>query len=335
MANIADAISESLCPERPNSRRRDPKDGRPCPGSGKSRQLRNCRNKCRMLLSVYVLSIWFASIAWSQQQPWLFAVLADPQLGMFAHDQNFTQETANLEFVVANLNRLHPRFVVICGDLVNRTGDPAQTAEYKRILKELDPTITVYNVAGNHDVGNIPTPATLATYRAAFGPDYYTFVEPGILGVVLDSNLIRSPQDAPQAAKLQKDWLDKTLAAAKVDPDRQIVVFQHIPYFIHHADEAEDYFNIPQPARKAYLDLLERAGVKYVFAGHYHRNASGTDGPLTEIVTGAVGKPLGGSLSGFRIVTAEGPDLQSTWYCFGGIPNTIQPGESSPTPCPQ
>jgi serine/threonine-protein phosphatase CPPED1 len=291
--------------------------------------------KCRILLLLFLLSILVTSSAWCQQSPWLFAVLADPQMGMFAHDQNFAQETANFEFVVANLNRLHPRFVVICGDLVNRTADAAQEAEYKRILKELDPAIAVYNVAGNHDVGNIPTPFTLAAYRAAFGPDYYTFTAPGILGVVLDSNLIRSPQDAPQAAKLQQDWLDNTLAAAKADPSRQVVVFQHIPYFIHNAGEAEDYFNIPQPARKTYLDLLERAGVKYVFAGHYHRNSMGTDGPLTEIVTGAVGKPLGGALSGFRIVNVQGQDLQSTWYCLGGIPNTIEPGKPEPTPCPQ
>lgn len=64
-------------------------------------------------------------------------------------DQNFAHETANFESVVANLNRLHPRFVVICGDLADRTGDPAEMAECKRILKNLDPSIPVYNVAGN------------------------------------------------------------------------------------------------------------------------------------------------------------------------------------------
>ncbi|MGB7264172.1 MAG: metallophosphoesterase [Terracidiphilus sp.] len=281
------------------------------------------------------LTLWFAPIAWSQAQPWFFAVLADPQMGMFAHDQNFAQETANLEFVVANLNRLRPRFVVICGDLVNRTGDAAQTDEYKRILKELDPTIPLYNVAGNHDVGNIPTPATLAAYRTAFGPDYYTFNAPGILGVVLDSNLIRSPQGAPQAAQLQKDWLDKTLASARADRDHQVVVFQHIPFFIYNADEADEYFNIPQPARQQYLNLLEKAGVRNVFAGHYHRNAIGSDGPLTEIVTGAVGKPLGQSVSGFRLVRVEGTKLESTWYCLGKIPNTIDVQKPLPETCPQ
>jgi serine/threonine-protein phosphatase CPPED1 len=257
------------------------------------------------------------------QQPWLFAVLADPQFGMYAKDKNFVQETSNFEFVIANLNRLHPRFVVICGDLVNRTGDSAEIAEYKRVLHELDPSIPVYNVAGNHDVGNIPTPATLDAFNTAIGRDYYTFSEGEILGVVLDSSLIGSPERDPDAARQQEEWLQKTLAIAKSNTNQQIVIFQHIPYFIHNPDEVDDYFNIPQPARRKYLDLLEKAGVKYVFAGHYHRTAGGTDGPLTECVTGAVGVPLGQSLSGLRIVTVKGPKLDSTWFSLGEIPNQI------------
>ena len=289
----------------------------------------------RLFLAISLLVILLPGTAKSQQQPWFFAVLADPQFGMYAKDRNFTQETANFEFVVANLNRLHPRFVVICGDLVNRSGDPAEIAEYKRVLQKLDPSIPVYNVAGNHDVGDVPTPATLDGFRTAIGRDYYTFSTGDIFGIVLDSNLIRSPVGDPEAARQQEEWLEKTLASAKSNPKQQIVVFQHIPYFIHDASETDGYFNIPQPARRRYLDLLEEAGVKYVFAGHYHRNAIGTDGPLMEIVTGAVGKPLGGSLSGFRLVTVEGQKFNPTWFCFGGIPNQVDLQKLLSTSCPQ
>ena len=86
-------------------------------------------------------------------------------------------------------------------------------------------------------------------------------------------------------------------------------MFQHIPYFDKAPDEADDYFNIPEPARRRYLDLLKDTGVRYVFAGHLHRNAIAKDGPLTEVVTGAVGMPLGGSLSGFRIVVVDAQEL--------------------------
>lgn len=276
----------------------------------------------RLFLVLSLFAILLPATAQSRE-PWFFAVLSDPQFGMYAKDQNFTQETANFEFAIANLNRLHPRFVVICGDLVNRTGDSAEIAEYKRILQKLDPSIPIYSVAGNHDVGNVPTPTTLDGFHAAIGPDYYTFSAGDIFGIVLDSNLIRSPEGDPEAAKQQEEWLDKTLASAESNPKQQIVVFQHIPYFIQNPNEADGYFNIIQPARRRYLDLLEKAGVKYVFAGHYHRNAGGSDGPLTEVVTGAVGMPLGGSLSGFRIVTVEGQKLDSTWFSLGGIPNLL------------
>lgn len=287
-----------------------------------------------MHLLVSLLALLSAASV-SAKEPWFFAIMSDPQFGMYAKDQNFTQETANFEFAIANANRLRPKFLVVTGDLVNRRGDSQQIAEYKRLLKKLDPGIPVYSVPGNHDVGNVPTPAAIDAYRKAIGRDYYTFKAEDILGVVLDSNLIRSPEADPQDAKKQQEWLVKVLQQAKLDPQRQIVVFQHIPYFLKSADEKDEYFNIPQPARRKYLDLLEAAGVHYVYAGHYHRNAIAKDGQLTETVTGAVGMPLGGSLSGFRVVTAHGDTLDSTWFCFGGIPNQVDPRKPPSTTCPQ
>jgi serine/threonine-protein phosphatase CPPED1 len=259
--------------------------------------------------------------------------MSDPQFGMYAKDQNFIQETANFEFAIANVNRLHPRFLVITGDLVNRRGDSKQIAEYKRLLQKVDLGIPVYSVPGNHDLGNAPLPGAIADYRKAIGPDYYTFKAEDILGIVLDSNLIRSPEADPEDAKKQEEWLVKVLGQAKLDPQQEIVIFQHIPYFLQSSDERDEYFNIPQPARRRYLDLLRAAGVRYVYAGHYHRNAIGKDGPLTETVTGAVGMPLGGSLSGFRVVAVHGERLNSAWFCFGGIPNQINLEKPLSTPC--
>lgn len=283
-------------------------------------------------LSMLVLGLPFYARA---EQGSFFAVVADPQFGMYSKDQNFAHETANFEYVIANLNRLHPRFVVICGDLVNRTGDAAEIAEYKRILQQLDPSIPVYNVAGNHDLGNVPTPATLAAYRKAFGPDYYTFSQGNILGIVLDSSLIAAPQGDPHAARDQEEWLKETLASARSNPKQRILVFQHIPYFIKVPGEAPGYFNIPEPTRREYLNLLQKAQVRWVFAGHFHRNAGGTDDSLNEIVTGAAGMPLGGSLSGFRIVTDDGQKLNPEWYCLGGIPDQVVIGQPTRTPCSQ
>src|SRR5256885_8445588 len=126
-------------------------------------------------------------------EPFFFIQLSDPQFGMFTNDKDFAQETANFEFAVATINRLKPAFVVITGDLVNKPGDPTQIAEFKRIANKIDSAIPVYNVVGNHDIENVPTPATIASYTNQFGPDYYSFRHGGFVGIVLNSIIIHSP----------------------------------------------------------------------------------------------------------------------------------------------
>src|SRR6266404_4370276 len=111
-------------------------------------------------------------IAQAQEQPSFFVQMSDPQFGMYSANRDFAQETVNFEFAIATANRLRPKFVVICGDLVNQAGNAAQIAEFKRIAARLDPGIQLYNVPGNHDVENEPTQASLAAYRKSFGPDY-------------------------------------------------------------------------------------------------------------------------------------------------------------------
>ncbi len=251
-----------------------------------------------------------------------FAVLADPQFGMYSKDKDFLQEEANLNFVVTNLNRLHPDFVVVCGDLTDRTGDEEEITAYKQTMRRLDPTIPIYNVPGNHDVGNLPSPSTLANYRTAYGPDYYTFHYGRVLGIVLDSSLIASSDRAPDEAAKQEAWLRNILSHAS--SNQQILVFQHIPYFLKEAGERDQYFNIPLVIRKKYLDLLSSNHVHLVFAGHYHRLAGGNDGSITEVVTGAVGMPIGDSSSGFRLVQLRPSGMKTEWYCLGNIPNRIE-----------
>ena len=250
-----------------------------------------------------------------------FIQLADMQFGMFASDRDFAQETVNYEFVVANINRIRPRFVVICGDLINKVGDAAQTAEYLRITAKIDPSIPVYAVPGNHDVGNEPTPQTLAYYRQHFGPDHYSFVQGSLYGIVLNSGVISAPGNVQEAATEQEAWLKAELAKARSTGARHVVVFQHHSSFLEKADEPSQYFNIPMEQRRHYLDLLKGAGVRHIFAGHYHRNAYGRDGDLEMITSGPVGQPLGTDPSGIRIVTVRDTGLEHRYYTLGNIPN--------------
>jgi len=278
----------------------------------------------RSILCILALMVSFLAVQNSAAE-FFFVQLADMQFGMFASDRDFAQETVNYEFVVANINRIRPRFVVICGDLVNKVGDAAQTAEYLRITAKIDPSIPVFAVPGNHDVGNEPTPETLAYYRQHFGPDHYSFVQGSLYGIVLNSGVISAPGNVQEAAAEQEAWLKAELAKARSTGARHIVVFQHHSWFLEKAEEPNQYFNIPMEQRRHYLDLLKSAGVRYVFAGHYHRNAYGRDGDLEMITSGPVGQPLGTDPSGIRIVTVRDTGLEHRYYTLGNIPNRFPP----------
>jgi serine/threonine-protein phosphatase CPPED1 len=256
-------------------------------------------------------------------EPYFFMQLSDPQFGMFTSNKDFVQETANFEFAIASVNRLRPAFVVITGDLVNKPGDAAQIAEFQRIVGKVAPGIPVYNVAGNHDIENVPTPATIAVYTNLFGADRYTFRREGFVGIVLNSSVIHSPQRTTNQLADQESWLRNELSQAHQNAARHIVVFQHHPWFLKSANEPDQYFNIPTERRTNYLALFREFGVKYLFSGHYHRNALARDGDMEAITTGPVGSPQGGDKSGFRVVIVRDDRLEHRYYHFGEIPTRI------------
>lgn len=253
-----------------------------------------------------------------------FVQMADTQFGFFNDNRDFKKETVNFEKAVAAANRLKPQFVVVCGDLVNTPGDMGQIAEYKRIAARLDPAIRLYNVAGNHDVENFPTPESLTAYRKNFGSDYYTFAAGSILGIVLNSSLMRDPDSARMEAIEQDRWLQGELAKARRSKDKIIMVFQHHSLFLNNPDEKDEYFNFPEARRKKYLALFKEHDVRFVFAGHYHRNAGGHDGELEMITTGPVGRPLGLDPSGFRIITVDQGIVKHKYYGLDNIPGIDQ-----------
>jgi 3',5'-cyclic AMP phosphodiesterase CpdA len=236
----------------------------------------------------------------------VFVQMTDPQFGMETANRDFAYETARLERAAAEANRLKPRFVIVTGDLVNAPGDGAQIAEYQRILKKLDAGIRVYSVAGNHDVGNVPTAESLAAYRKKFGADWYGFREGPLYGIVLNSVLYHSPQWAPEEARKQREWLTAELKKARASGAAHVMVFLHHPLFIENGEEPDEYFNIPMARRIPLMNELGSAGVRWVFSGHYHRNAEGRYGQTMYVTTGPVGKPLGGAKSGFRVVWLRG-----------------------------
>lgn len=252
-----------------------------------------------------------------------FFQMADTQFGFFNANREFSRETENFENTIAASNRLKPAFVIVCGDLVNKPGDLAQITEYKRISAKLDPSIRLYNVAGNHDVENVPSPGSVAIYRQHFGEDHYTFRSGKLFGIVLNSSLIKDPANAPEESAAQDLWLASTLEEAKRFKSKNIMVFMHHSLFISDPDEPDQYFNISTERRKIYLDLFKKYQVSHVFAGHYHRNAYGRSGDMEMITTGPVGRPLGSDSSGFRIVNVKRRVVEHKYYPLDSLPKKL------------
>ena len=280
----------------------------------------------------FALLLALVSCRAAADEPFFFIQLSDPQLGMFTENKDFAQDAANFAFAVTAVNRLRPAFVVITGDLVHKPGDAAQIAEYRRIAGQIDPAIPVYHIAGNHDVQNVPTPESVAAYVKIFGPDRYTFSHRSVTGIVLNSSVIHSPQDAPVQLAEQERWLRAELTKAKAAGARHIVVFQHHPWFIASATEPDQYFNIPLARRSAYMALFREFGVRYLFCGHYHRNAEGRDGEIENITSGPVGKPLGGAKSGLRVAIVRDAAIEHRYYELGELPVKIELTPPAPKP---
>mgnify|MGYP001619195934 FL=1 len=262
----------------------------------------------------------------SAREPFFFIQMADPQFGFFSANQDFVRETANFERAIAAANRLRPAFVVVCGDLTHRAGDTAQVAEYLRIVAQLDKSIPLYSVPGNHDLALPLSPASVREYQQRFGPDRYTFESHGLLGIVINTSLIKEPAGAPDETAAQEAWLRAVIDTARRARHRQVMVFQHHSWFLARADEPDQYFNLPSARRRDLLDLLASGGVTHVFAGHYHRNAFGRDGKLEMVTTGPVGKPLGSDPSGFRIVTVRGDSVAHRYYSLDSLPGRVPLG---------
>jgi DNA repair exonuclease SbcCD nuclease subunit len=280
---------------------------------------------CAMMVAVTGCSSSHAPAQSQQFQPFFFIQMADPQLGMFDDNKSIDKDVKQFEQAIAHANRLGPDFVVICGDLINKPGDATQERAFLNVCKQLDKSIPLYLVSGNHDVTNTPTTQSLEHYTSVMGKDYYSFDRHNCHFVVLNSTVLWKPQNAPRQKKEQMDWLTADLhdVKARRNPPTHTVVFEHHSLFLEKADEPDQYFNLPMEIRRPLLDLFHANGIKHVFAGHYHRCAEGHDGDLEMTTSGPVGKPLGRDPSGLRIVIVKKDSIEHHYYPLDAVPERI------------
>lgn len=132
--------------------------------------------------------------------------------------------------------------------------------DLQRVLARVDSDIPLVLVSGNHDLGNAPTPETVAEFQRTWGDDYFSFWVGGVLCLVLNSQFWFDASGCPALKQAQDQWLDQQLSVVGQRQCQHAVVFQHVPLFLRSIDEDDDYFNLTKAVRKEVADKLIRAG---------------------------------------------------------------------------
>lgn len=244
-----------------------------------------------------------------------FVVIADPHVDLLDPSRSARFEAA-IEAVIEAVNRLSPRFAVICGDLVEHPGDASERAELHRILDGLDAAISLHVLPGNHDIGAAPTQPALEAWRAEFGPDRYIFEHDGVAGVVLDSAIIKHTGELEHERDAQLRWLRETVPGLS-DGAARVFVFLHHPPFLRKPDELGTKDNLGRTMRRPYVRLFEEHGVSAVFSGHFHREQRSRSGAVEFIATGSIGKPFAATPPGYRVVSVYDDRFEDEYVAVG------------------
>lgn len=146
----------------------------------------------------------------------------------------------------------------------------------------------------------------------------------GVFFIVINSQYFKDPSEIKDIAEKQEKWFDEQLQLVKKVNAKHTVLFQHIPWFLNNPDEKNDYFNLGIDVRKVMLKKIHDAGIKYIFAGHYHRNAGGFYNDVEMITTSAIGLQINNDKdSGLRIVRVLEDKIHHEYFELDKIPSNV------------
>ncbi len=196
------------------------------------------------LFCVFLLLVW-VSLAAPAPETVRFVILGDRtgevQAGVY--EQVLKQAAAE-----------KPDFVLTVGDAIQGGNDATAEAEWKAI-PQIEPKITFYRTAGNHDIWS-PASEKLFTKYAGH-PPHYSFDRGAVHFTILDNS--RSEQFEPNEIA----FLEQDLKANNSKPIKVIV--SHRPSWLVNA-----LFNNPDFELQR---LAKKYGVRYIIAGHVHKMA--------------------------------------------------------------
>lgn len=266
----------------------------------------------------FLLAVFVSHGIAADSAPFFFLQLSDPQFGFMDNNKSISAETEAMNKVVTAINQLKPPFVVITGDFVNNSKSKEQIAAYKSMIAQIDSSVKVYMIPGNHDIGKVSR-ASIDNYKKNYGETHFSFRYGDCAFIGIDSNIIK--EEDKEREEVQFKWLEQELQKTK--DARFKFVFTHCSVFLKRMDEPVNYSNFSLPMREKYVRLFQKYGVNAIFAGHLHNNAYGKVGNMEMITIGPIGKVLGTGYQGMNLVKVYPDRFISEFIALNQFPKEV------------
>lgn len=266
----------------------------------------------------FLLAVFVSHGIAADSAPFFFLQLSDPQFGFIDNNKSISAETEAMNKAVAAINQLKPPFVVITGDFVNNSKSKEQIAAYKSMIAQIDSSVKVYMIPGNHDIGKVSR-SSIDNYKKNYGETHFSFRYGDCAFIGIDSNIIK--EEDKEREEVQFKWLEQELQKTK--DARFKFVFTHCSVFLKRMDEPVNYSNFSLPMREKYVRLFQKYGVNAIFAGHLHNNAYGKVGNMEMITIGPVGKVLGTGYQGMNLVKVYPDRFISEFIALNQFPKEV------------
>ena len=266
----------------------------------------------------FLLAVFVSHGIAADSTPFFFLQLSDPQFGFMDNNKSISAETEAMNKAVTAINQLKPPFVVITGDFVNNSKSKEQIAAYKSMIAQIDSSVKVYMIPGNHDIGKVSR-ASIDNYKKNYGETHFSFRYGDCAFIGIDSNIIK--EEDKEREEVQFKWLEQELQKTK--DARFKFVFTHCSVFLKRMDEPVNYSNFSLPMREKYVRLFQKYGVNAIFAGHLHNNAYGKVGNMEMITIGPVGKVLGTGYQGMNLVKVYPDRFISEFIALNQFPKEV------------
>ena len=227
-----------------------------------------------------------------------FDVAVKGQVPGAEYVNDLTYEIEYLTKAVQKINNLMPDVVVFTGDQVHLPNDAEQWENFLKIASQINESIKVFYLPGNHDVligGNV---VNYSPFTNALGEDRFVYEDKGVMLLGINSSLIMAGDESEAQ---QKEWMAEQLS--KGDPDDVKLVFGHHPFFVENIDEEDTYHQLPKAKRMEYFDIFTANGVDALYAGHLHESASGEYQGIKVRTTTSSAYQLGASKPSLRKIT--------------------------------